>query len=927
MDKCLFRYIWRYSSREQLVIFAVILASLPFYFWSLDLPKSIVNDVIQAGAFKNGKTDAIFLEIAFTPPAFLGNWGRIVVFPGITVDQLGLLLGLSLMFLVLVLINGAFKYWINVAKGALGERMLRRLRFDLFAVTLRFTPNTLRTVKASETATIIKDEVEPIGGFIGDAFVQPLLLGTQALTAMVFILMQNVWLGLLAGAVVGVQFTVIPRMRRIQLRLGKKRQIASRRLAGRIGEIVDGMEAVHVHNATRWERAEIGERLYYLFDLRFRIYKWKFMVKFLNNLLAQITPFFFYVVGGYLALKGHLDIGQLVAVIGAYRDLPPPLKELIDWDQQRLDVQIKYDQIIQQFLPDRLLPPESMDEPGEIPSLDGPVAFKNLHVLDAHGGTLLEGVTLAWPYPARVALVGDTGPGPGVMARVLGRRIVDYGGSATIAGNELSQMPDSIAGRRVAYVGSEPILFPGTLRDNLVYGLRYAPRHQGEDGDDGEMQRILEAKRTGNPSDRLNDDWIDYQAAGVDGDEELDVQLIEILTELELADDVYRFGLSGLVDLDRQPELEEQVVEARHLLRAKLAEAGLERLVEPFDIDRYNRQASIGENLLFGASTAPSFSGRGLVSNPLLRAVLDSEELTDELVELGARIAETMTEIFRDLPPGHPLFDQFSFIAADDLQDYEDIMRRRSMRGTGALSREDRTRLLALPFDYIEPRHRLGFLNDKLRDRIVAARRALRDRLKGSLFENDLVLYDPDELCSAAPLRDNLLFGRVAHDIADAPSRITTLISEVVDELGLRQSVEVVGLGYQVGPAGRLLTPQQRAGVALGRCIVKRPDHFILNNAMTAYGDAQARRLLARLLDTHRERCIVAVMRQLHSPEDFDVVVEFDGAGARIVHGTDLSAVENGTHDGEAATDEAEAVGRERGSRDKVEAILAKGRS
>ena len=927
MDKSLFRYIWRYSSREQLVIFAVILASLPFYFWSLDLPKSIVNDVIQAGAFKNGKTDAIFLEIGFTPPGFLGNWGRIVIFPGITVDQLGLLLGLSLMFLVLVLINGAFKYWINVAKGALGERMLRRLRFDLFAVTLRFTPNTLRTVKASETATIIKDEVEPIGGFIGDAFVQPLLLGTQALTAMIFILMQNVWLGLLAGGVVGVQFTVIPRMRRIQLRLGKKRQIASRRLAGRIGEIVDGMEAVHVHNAARWERAEIGERLYYIFDLRFRIYKWKFMVKFLNNLLAQITPFFFYVVGGYLALKGHLDIGQLVAVIGAYRDLPPPLKELIDWDQQRLDVQIKYDQIIQQFIPDKLLPPESLDEPSEIPSLDGPVVFKNLHVQDAHGGTLLEGVTLAWPYPARVALVGDTGPGPGVMARVLGRRIVDYGGSATIAGNEMSQMPDSIAGRRVAYVGSEPILFPGTLRDNLVYGLRYAPRHQGEDGDAEEMQRIIEARRTGNPSDRFTDDWIDYQAAGVDGDEELDVQLIEILTELELADDVYRFGLSGLVDLDRQPELEEQVVEARHLLRAKLAEAGLERLVEPFDLDRYNRQASIGENLLFGASTAPSFSGRGLVSNPLLRAVLDSEDLTDELVELGARIAETMTEIFRDLPPGHPLFDQFSFIAADDLQDYEDLMRRRSLRGTAALSREDRTRLLALPFDYIEPRHRLGFLNDGLRDRIVAARRALRERLKGSVFENDLVLYDPDELCSAAPLRDNLLFGRVAHDIADAPSRITTLISEVVDELGLRQSVEVVGLGYQVGPAGRLLTPQQRAGVALGRCIVKRPDHFILNNAMTAYGDAQARRLLARLLDSHRERCIVTVMRQLHSPEDFDVVVEFDGAGARIVHGTDLSAVESATHDGDTRTDEAEAVGIARGNHDKVEAILVKGRS
>ena len=883
MDKSLFRYIWRFSKRDQLIIFAVILASLPFYFWSLDLPKRIVNDVIQAGAFKNGKTSAVFLEIGFTPPAFLGGGPHIVFFPGFTVDQIGLLLGLSSLFLLLVLINGAFKYWINVAKGALGERMLRRLRFDLFAMTLRFTPETLRTVKSSETATIIKDEVEPIGGFIGDAFVQPLLLGTQAATAMAFIMMQNLWLGLLAGGVVGIQFTVIPRMRRIQLRLGKQRQIASRRLAGRIGEIVDGMEAVHVHNTARWERAEIAERLYYLFDLRFRIYKWKFMVKFLNNLLAQVTPFFFYVVGGYLALKGRLDIGQLVAVIGAYRDLPPPLKELIDWDQQRLDVQIKYDQIIQQFIPDRLLPQETIDAPiKEVPSLQGPAKFDKLHVMDIHGGVLLDGVTLEWPYPARVALLGDLGPGPSAAARVLARRIVDYTGSVSINGLEIAQLPDAVSGRRIAYMGNEPILFPGSLRDNLVYGLRYHPKRTQHGEDAAEEVRRREAQRTGNPLDRTDDEWIDYEAAGVSGPEELDDKLIQALKLLELDDDVYRFGLSGLVDVGRQPELAEDIVKARRLLREKLEEHGLERLVEPFDQNRYNRQASIGENLLFGASVAPTFTGRGRVANPLLRQTLDSEGLTNDLIELGARIAETMTEIFRDLPPGHPLFDQFSFIAAEDIQEYEEILRRRSARGTNSLTREQRGRLLALPLDYIESRHRLGFLDDNLRARIVAARQVLRDHLKGSIFEADLALYDPDTLCRAAPLRDNLLFGRVAHDAADAQTRVSSLIAEVVDELGLREAIEIVGLSYQVGPAGRLLTPQQRAGISIARSIVKRPDYLILDGALSAYGEAQARRLLGRLLDSHRDRCIVVVMRQVRNVEDFDVIVEFDGETARL---------------------------------------------
>src|SRR5205823_2518286 len=142
--------------REQVVIFIVVLVSLPFYFWSLDLPKRIVNEAIQGGAFKGGKTSAPLFDISLTVPSFLGGQ-KVPIFGGFSVDQIGLLMGLSGLFLFLVLVNGAFKYWINVAKGALGERMLRRLRFDLFALALRFPPESLRTVKSSEAATMIKD--------------------------------------------------------------------------------------------------------------------------------------------------------------------------------------------------------------------------------------------------------------------------------------------------------------------------------------------------------------------------------------------------------------------------------------------------------------------------------------------------------------------------------------------------------------------------------------------------------------------------------------------------------------------------------------------------------------------------------------------------------------------------------------------------
>jgi len=881
LDKSLFRYVWRHSRRDQIIIFGVVLASLPFFFWSLDLPKRIVNEAIQGGAFRNGKTTATLFDISFTLPSFLGGQ-KIHVFDGFSVDQIMMLFGLSGFFLLLVLVNGGFKYWINVAKGALGERMLRRLRFDLFALTLRFPPETMRTVKSAETATMIKDEVEPIGGFIGDAFVQPVLLGTQALTAMAFILIQNFWLGMIAASIVAVQFTVIPRLRRIQLVLGKQRQVASRKLAGRVGEIVENMEAVHVNDETAWERAEIGQRLFALFDLRFRLYKWKFMIKFLNNLLAQITPFFFYAVGGYLALMGKLDIGQLVAVIAAYRELPPPLKELIDWDQQRLDVQIKYDQVIQQFTPDRLIPPELIDGNGDLTPITGPLAMKDVRVLDAHGAPQMESGAFEQGLPAAIALIGDGGQGPSVMARVLSRRITDYAGQVSFGGRDLARLPEPVLGRQLAYAGVEPMLFPGSLRENLIYALRRRPLLRSDNLTAEERRRRMEAERTGNPVDSIDGDWIDYAAAGATGPDDIDEQLIDVLDFVGLRDNVYRFGLSGTVNARRHPALARRLVEARHRLREKLAAGDMAALVEPFDPARYNNQATVGENLLFGEPVGPAFAGKGLAAHPLMRKVLDAGHLTPDLIRLGADIASTMTEIFRDLPSGHSLFEQFSFIAADDLPEYEDIVRRWSMRGAQAMGQDDRTRLLALPLNYIEPRHRLGLLDAAMRERLVAARARFRASLAESPWRDSVELYDPDAVCFAAPLRDNLLFGRIAHGVANAQARVTAASAAVIEELELRSEVERVGLDYRIGPAGRLLSPVQRASVYLARCLVKNPDILVLDGILASWGDAQGKQLLRQIRERFRSRTLVAVLRDESQADCFDTLIRFDGPRATV---------------------------------------------
>jgi putative ABC transport system ATP-binding protein len=287
--------------------------------------------------------------------------------------------------------------------------------------------------------------------------------------------------------------------------------------------------------------------------------------------------------------------------------------------------------------------------------------------------------------------------------------------------------------------------------------------------------------------------------------------------------------------------------------------------------------------------TTRELIGRSLAESPSIREVLDDSGLSEDLIAMGIKIAETMTEIFRGLPPGHALFEQFSFIGADELGEFEAILRRNGARGRPL--REDETRLLSLPLAYIEPRHRLGLLDVAFKDRLVAARARIRETLEAS-EEPGVEFYDPDEVCAAAPLKDNLLFGRVSYRVANAQSRVAEAISAVVAELGLRDAIERIGLDHQVGPAGRLLTAQQRASVNLVRCLVKRPDILVVDGALAPYDETRAQHLLVLLVELSEERSLFFVLPNDRGADRFDVVMRFQGGQVRTEQGPPTASEE-----------------------------------
>jgi len=880
MERSLFKFIFRYSKREQLLIVPLVVASMLIYFATLDLPKAIINEAIQGKRFPEAASTVAFLKAHFTLPAFLGG-ETLRLFDGFALHQLAYLFALTFAFLALIVVNGGLKFQINTMKGWLGERMLRRLRYALFDHILRFPLARFRRVKSAELSTMIKDEVEPLGGFVGESMITPLFLAGEAVTALFFIWFQHAYLFMIAFGVVLAQAVIIPKLRRRLLVLAKERQLSARQLAGRIAEVADGAIEVHANDTSNYERAEISSRLGRIFRIRFEFYQRKFLIKFLNNFLSQVGPFLFYLVGGYLVIKGSLDIGTLVAVIAAYKDLPSPIKELIDWDQQRLDVQIKYTQVVEQFTVEDIMPPEIQAPAAapQLPQLSPPpgaqlnaVRATNLTLAGEAGTKLIDGVSFEVGLDQHVAILGSHAAGVGELTQMLARLIVPSSGRIEVGGIDMTKAPEAVTGRALAYVGPTAYLFPTGVRDNLLYGLRHFPIREASYEGEALKERVFqrrEEQRTDSTLLDFNADWTDYQSAGATGSEDIEIRIAEVLKTVELEETIFELGLRSAVDPSHYPGLAENVLRARESMRARLARPDMHGLVELFDAGKYNRNATLAENLLFGTPIGKkTFDIENLASNDYVRQVLRETGLAEDLLKMGHKLAETMVELFSGLPPGHEFFERFSFIRQDDLPEVKALLGRVADAGLAGIDAADRDLLLALPFKMIPARHRLGLMDEAFEARILQARRYFAERLPAAM-RHGVEFFDAARYNGAASLQDNILFGKVVTGQAQASARIGAMLHEVLAELQLRPQVVSIGLSYQVGVGGTRLPSADRQKVAIARALLKRPAVLILDQAAGSLDAGSQNRIVTSILASRRGRCVFWALQRNDLAERF----------------------------------------------------------
>jgi ABC-type bacteriocin/lantibiotic exporter with double-glycine peptidase domain len=287
-------YVLRYTGRHQVGLAALSIAVFLLSAVPLELQRRIINTIVEHGPFAT----IFWLALAYPSVA---------------------------------LAEQSLKLVLNVYRGWVAEDSVRTLRTTVGASADAASGEETADDTGVEIAMIL-DEVEPIGGFMGISVSEPLLQGGILLSVIGYMLYLDLELALLALAFFLPQLVFVPLLQSAINRRAQSRILTKRGISGGI---------ISTAAATRewaWAKQPIGR----VFTLNMGIYKLKYSMNLLMNLMHHSSVAMALGVGGWLALEGRIEVGTVVAMVSGLGKLNDPWGDLVNWARELSVVNVKY---------------------------------------------------------------------------------------------------------------------------------------------------------------------------------------------------------------------------------------------------------------------------------------------------------------------------------------------------------------------------------------------------------------------------------------------------------------------------------------------------------------------------------------------------------------------------------------------------------
>jgi ABC-type multidrug transport system fused ATPase/permease subunit len=758
-----------------------------------------------------------------------------IVNQAINLRNVNLLLEYCGVYLAAVIFFSGLKYLTTIIETLLSQRTTARMRTALYDHILTLPLNFFRRTQPGMVVNALVSELTLPGNFVGMAVGAPV---TNLLTLLAFagyMFWLNPLLAAVSMSIYPLVVLLLPMMQKGVNRSNKKRVDAARTFSSRIAEAISGIHEIQGNGAYRIENKKYNRLVNKLLRIRVTWSLFRFGVKTLNGFFTSLGPFLVFILGGWLTIKGRLELGALVAFLSAQEKLFDPWKELIEFYQVYQDGSVVYKRTMEYFD----VEPEYQLEPVDREPMDfkGNIEVRDLSFVTESGVRLLDGINLSLKPGEHMALVGFSGSGKSTLALCIGQLYKYTGGSVLIDNQEVSGLTKKDMVNNMGIVAQDPFIFEGTIQENILYSC--LARASGD------------GKAHENELPSLDD-------------------IIAVLHQAGIFADILRFGLNTVLIPDRDKELAKVLIRIRRNFQRDYGKE-LADYVEFFNENQYLHYSSTAENLIFGTPKKMEFANANLPKNEYFLNFLNQSDLHRPLLSLGAELARQTVDILGNLPPDAVFFEQ-SPIAAEELGDYKELVEHLKKKKLHQLADLDRQRLLELSLRFTPATHKMVTLPRILESLILEGRALFREKISTDDPEA-ITFYQMQEYIYSQTILNNIFFGKTKTANPQAQERIDQSIIQLLIAEDLLERIIEIGMSYQVGTKGEKLSGGQRQKVAIARIFLKAPKILIMDEATSAL-DNKSQTRIQNLLETRwkKKSTVISVVHRLDTIKNYDQV-------------------------------------------------------
>ncbi len=375
---------------------------------------------------------------------------------------------IALILIGLYLLSAAFGYMQGFIMSGIAMKVTYNLRKNVAEKIKRLPLKYFDKKTHGEVQSYVANDIDTINTTLTQNLFQIVTSVTTIIGVLIMMLTISWLLTLVVLVILPISFILVSRVIKVSQRYYKQQQDYLGHVNGHVEEMYGGHVVMKAFNGE--------EKSVQKFDgMNKKLYGAYWKSQFLSGLMMPLMTFVgnlgyvgVSILGGYLAVRGVIGVGDILAFVQYVRSFTMPIAQVANIANVLQSTAAAAERVFE-FLDEE----EEVPDPAEAVKLEkvaGNVAFHNVRFGYDSQKPIIRDFSAEIQPGQKVAIVGPTGAGKTTIVKLLMRFYDIDGGSITVDGFDIKQFNRNNLRGMFGMVLQDTWLFNGTIRENIRYG-------------------------------------------------------------------------------------------------------------------------------------------------------------------------------------------------------------------------------------------------------------------------------------------------------------------------------------------------------------------------------------------------------------------------------------------------------------------------